>query len=163
MTFHWLNACHRQESTAHFTPDASNTHTNRSVCQSNANITMFRSLYVVLLACLTLWVEGQDLCCLCNNCDFPVRPNYKVDSAGTTCASIDLKMGNPFQTPKGSAQCSSMYQKYHNMCCNDSYNPPQVAQQAPADELGPEDIKWDGPYQRCNICKDNSTPRYVSA
>lgn len=100
---------------------------------------------------------SSDLCCLCGGCEFPVRPNYKVNSAGTTCAGIDLQMGNPFQTPKGSSKCTSMYNAYNKMCCNASYNPPTVVQQTST--VTTQSIAKTGPYNVCNICKDNSKPR----
>ena len=102
-------------------------------------------------------VEGTDtMCCLCDECGPPVEGRYELllDESGTTCMDMLFEMADTTNdsTP-GSSKCQTLYNKYHQTCCDPNFDP-DIITQAPTP--APEYI---GPWEPCDVCLDGSFPR----
>lgn len=98
------------------------------------------------------------LCCLCNDCFFPPsgRGDFFVNQDGLTCNELALEMADPENaSTRGSGACRRLQRSFRQICCDASFDPPQVAQAptpAPVINLpyGNEPV--------CNVCHDAAFP-----
>jgi hypothetical protein len=122
-----------------------------------------RSKFVItLLAFFFLRVQADEsmgMCCLCEDCDFPVtgREYIPVDEFGTTCYDKILEMadgGN--ESTQGSDKCKSLQNQYRQTCCDANYTPIEVAQ---APTSAPViNLPSNGAEPICNVCPDGGFP-----
>jgi hypothetical protein len=107
---------------------------------------------------ITVSAQGDDLCCLCDECHFPApgRDNLNVDEFGTTCYQQLLSMADPENASKvGSQQCTNEINLHRRRCCDSTFNPIDIAvapTPAPVINL-PQGVE---PY--CDLCVDGRFP-----
>ena len=115
---------------------------------------------------LSLFVTGTyasgsytgPMCCLCSGCSNPLtsRADLFVNSQGVTCTTLALAMANPNNdSTAGNAQCTQLQTLFRSMCCDASFTPPIIPQQA----TKPPKVKMTrGNQPTCHICADGSYP-----
>jgi hypothetical protein len=100
----------------------------------------------------------DQLCCLCDECDFPAsgRENLNVDQFGTTCYDQLLDMADTENgSTNGSAECAKQINLHRDRCCNSNFVPIDIAvapTPAPVVNLpyGDEPL--------CDLCHDGTFP-----
>lgn len=114
------------------------------------------TIYITVLSLLCTVVQSS-LCHICG-----IRGNedlspYKVLSGeATNCATIAIKVAMSITNER---DCSAQQTKYKQCCTKDHEAP------SPGGVLPPQSIpsvRYTGPYQRCNICRDKDFPSETS-
>jgi hypothetical protein len=108
----------------------------------------------------------DELCCLCDECDFPAsgRENLNVDQFGTTCYDQLLNMADTENSStNGSAECAKQINLHRDRCCNRNSVVIDIAvAPTPAPQVN---LPYgDEPY--CDLCEDGrfpGLPRTVTA
>eukprot|EP00992_Anisonema_acinus_P006569 TRINITY_DN21006_c0_g1_i1.p1 TRINITY_DN21006_c0_g1~~TRINITY_DN21006_c0_g1_i1.p1 ORF type:complete len:182 (+),score=37.96 TRINITY_DN21006_c0_g1_i1:22-546(+) len=108
--------------------------------------------FVLFLFLIAIWttaaVEGNKNICVICPLDELRRPNYYVDSHGTTCSQKFIEVAEKYAN--GTAACEQQTRAYKTMCCGPN-TPPPIPQVHPTPDPTPKVV---GPYPVCHICAD---------
>ena len=98
----------------------------------------------------------DQFCCLCEDCDYPLRDELLINPFGLTCARLDGDMINPDNDSKpGNNLCIDLQNEFRTPCCDPEADPvdvPQISTPAPSPTLPP----GDEPY--CDLCEGGAYP-----
>ena len=116
-----------------------------------------RVVYFSLVVSFVSAVNDYGLCCLCDECNVPLRGEALVDVTGKTCYEVEMEMVDPLNFRPNTRQCRALQKKHRQRCCDPDYDPVPVIR-APTPTPEASDGHPKGSEPRCDLCVGGAFP-----